>query len=393
MTAVHVVSRSISPYGKKGGLESSSRWHADSIGALGYDVRIYTSDDRDELIIESESTTTQIVAWRRIFPYKKSVVFAFEYVWWLYRTLSLLRSNALTGDVVYLHGSAAFLASLLGKKHSRSLVVIINPHGMEEFGPLGLHTLVQRPLLRLMQRWGARHCDAVIATDRNMVSDVEKNLRVSPEKVVHIPNGVPIEDFPFTEATSIGRTVLKLVSVGRLTHNKGYDIMSEAVGELASTPGLSVMWTHFGTGEEREKVLSLFVKCGGDLSAIEILENVDDCEVKAGVSGADLFVQPSRYEGSSLTTLESMALGTVVVGTNVGGIPDKIRDGATGFLCSPDSVEELRAAIWDAATSCNLSQISLNARTLVENSFSVGALAYVHRDLFMSLKSSKDDRG
>jgi glycosyltransferase involved in cell wall biosynthesis len=60
---------------------------------------------------------------------------------------------------------------------------------------------------------------------------------------------------------------------------------------------------------------------------------------------ADAFVHASRYEGSSLVTLEAMVHGLPVVATRAGGIPDKVVDGETGHLITPGDVPALARAI------------------------------------------------
>jgi glycosyltransferase involved in cell wall biosynthesis len=56
-------------------------------------------------------------------------------------------------------------------------------------------------------------------------------------------------------------------------------------------------------------------------------------------------VHATRFEGSSLVTLEAMAHGAAVVATRAGGIPDKIADGETGRLVEPGDVPALAEAI------------------------------------------------
>ena len=64
---------------------------------------------------------------------------------------------------------------------------------------------------------------------------------------------------------------------------------------------------------------------------------------------ADVFVHATRYEGSSLVTLEAMAHGLPVVATRAGGIPDKVRDGETGRLVEPGDVEALARGLAELA--------------------------------------------
>jgi glycosyltransferase involved in cell wall biosynthesis len=65
---------------------------------------------------------------------------------------------------------------------------------------------------------------------------------------------------------------------------------------------------------------------------------------------AHLFVHATRYEGSSLVTLEAMAHRLPVVATRAGGIPDKVKDGDTGWLVPPGDVDALAAALQKATS-------------------------------------------
>lgn len=74
-------------------------------------------------------------------------------------------------------------------------------------------------------------------------------------------------------------------------------------------------------------------------------------ELKELISKAAFVVVPSEwYENNPLTIIESMTLGTPVIGSNIGGIPELINKNVTGYLFSPGSVNELTEAIKSAIT-------------------------------------------
>lgn len=74
-------------------------------------------------------------------------------------------------------------------------------------------------------------------------------------------------------------------------------------------------------------------------------------ELKELISKAIFVVVPSEwYENNPLTIIESMTLGTPVIGSNIGGIPELINKNVTGYLFSPGSVDELTEAIKSAIT-------------------------------------------
>src|SRR5690606_14650279 len=61
------------------------------------------------------------------------------------------------------------------------------------------------------------------------------------------------------------------------------------------------------------------------------------------LSAGDVFLLPSEQESFGLAALEAMACGTPVVASKVGGLPEIIEDGVTGFLCPPEDLAERMA--------------------------------------------------
>ena len=73
---------------------------------------------------------------------------------------------------------------------------------------------------------------------------------------------------------------------------------------------------------------------------------VDEERRKAvAYSAADLFLCPTRADNLPLVLLESMACGTPMVSFSVGGVPDLVRPGITGFLAEPENAADFRSGI------------------------------------------------
>ena len=70
-----------------------------------------------------------------------------------------------------------------------------------------------------------------------------------------------------------------------------------------------------------------------------------DADLHAWYEAASLFVHPTRYEGSSLVTLEAMAHRKPIVATRAGGLPDKVRPGENGWLVEPGDADGLAQAL------------------------------------------------
>jgi hypothetical protein len=167
--------------------------------------------------------------------------------------------------------------------------------------------------------------------------------------VVVVPNAVDadkLSGLAHEGLASLG-TRADIVTVGRLVSNKGYDLLARALVDEHHAE--RVVWRHFGSGPERRTVEAIVAE--DPLVELEVVEGAPDSVVQANLAHCGIFVQPSRYEGSSLTTLEAMAQRATCVGTAVGGIGDKLQDGQTGFLARSTTSSDLAEALSRARTA------------------------------------------
>jgi glycosyltransferase involved in cell wall biosynthesis len=232
--------------------------------------------------------------------------------------------------------------------------LVMNPQGMEEHRTRGLKRLALTRL-RALSREAARLADRVIATDAATRADVTRLLGVPAERVVVLPNGVdadavaaatPADPRAFVEAAvpELRGAELVLLSVGRLEAYKGFGDVQAALARLRAQGALPGRWfwavAGAGALPASDRALAAHVLALG---------RVPESLLHALYARADLFVHATRFEGSSLVTLEAMAHGAAVVATRAGGIPDKIADGVSGRLVEPGDVPALAAAIADLA--------------------------------------------
>jgi len=314
---------------------------------------------------------------------------AASYPLWVRRLASAIDAAPNQLDVLHVHGGTAGVLrpGLLGG--ASTIPSVANPHGMEEFNATTpLRTLGRLVLRRLARQ--AKHATRVVATDTVLIDVVRQHLDVTDTQIVVIPNAVDIDrlrGLVDRAALSDGFTV---VSLGRLVTNKGYDLLLEALRDEAVRAELPQgwSWAHYGSGAEDASLLAAAAR--PPAVPLDIRSGRSDAEVQTAVAAADVFVQPSRYEGSSLTTLEAMAHGVVVVGTAVGGIPDKIQDGVTGFLATQASAADLADAILRALASSE--DVGVAAAHLVEERFSSTSASASYRDLYLSLARTDEER-
>jgi glycosyltransferase involved in cell wall biosynthesis len=96
---------------------------------------------------------------------------------------------------------------------------------------------------------------------------------------------------------------------------------------------------------------------------------------------ADLVVIPSLMEAVSLAALESMACGTPVISTNVGGMPEIIQEGKTGYLVNPGHPDELVEAIRRIYNEPEKATISEEALNMVRRQYDWSVIAQATEDV------------
>jgi glycosyltransferase involved in cell wall biosynthesis len=144
-------------------------------------------------------------------------------------------------------------------------------------------------------------------------------------------------------------------------------VLADALGSLKD---LSWRWIVVGDGPFR-RALEARVTTNGLRDRTITVGRLDDAAVHAWYEAASVFVHPTQYEGSSIVTLEAMSHRRPVVATTAGGLPDKVRDGETGWLVPPGDAPALAGALRTALSSgTRLTTMGIAGRALVEAEFS-----------------------
>ena len=165
---------------------------------------------------------------------------------------------------------------------------------------------------------------------------------------------------------------------GRLSHEKGIQTLTDAVSNL---PGVKLKVV--GTGPLEE---SLKANC--KRSDIEFLGYKSGDELYGLVRAARFVCVPSEwYENNPMTIVEAYSLGVPVIGARIGGIPEIVEEGRTGFLFRSVSIESLSAVIREAGevSGAARSAMAQNARAFSRQHFNpddyAGRLLSFYRDV------------
>ncbi len=256
-------------------------------------------------------------------------------------------------NVVHAHIAAppADLAGMLDSK-IRKIPFVVTYHGdaVQSYGALARRAMVSFYNNRLLEKILSA-AKAIIVPSRNFARE-SRFLGRHSKKITVIPNGVDVTKFELSYSKEKCRQKLNLpldqkimLFVGNLIEYKGIDVllhsMSMIVKKAKKTRLLLV-----GDGKIRHELEELSVQLGLGKSVKFVGfvgENVKPLYYRA----SDIFVLPStmRTESFGLVNLEAMACGLPIVASNIGGIPDVVRDQQNGLLVPPKDVKTLARSI------------------------------------------------
>jgi L-malate glycosyltransferase len=202
---------------------------------------------------------------------------------------------------------------------------------------------ITRRGLPLLEPWVTAH----IAVSPAVAAASHRLLRSARIEVV--PPGIDLQRFgqggdrsealPATQPARDG--VATIGTVARLTDQKGLDRLIEAIPPIrARWPGLRVLIAGDGP---RRAALEAQADRLGLTAVVSFLGHLDD--VTPVYRQLDIFVLPSRHEGSPLALVEAMAMGVPVVATRFAGSTDLVCDGSTGVLVGSERLQDLAEAV------------------------------------------------
>lgn len=227
-----------------------------------------------------------------------------------------------------------------------------------------------------LNRWSLRAADVVVTMNRPF-ADLLARQGVSRDRIRILHNAidadhvrsVSAEEVSAARRASGARAGERIVlSVGRLSSEKGHrDLLDAFALLLAGGRAGPLRLTLLGDGPERARLEQQAARLGiGE--AVTFVGHVAD--PRPFYAAADLFVLPSHSEGSPNVLLEAMAAGLPCVATRVGGVPEMLADGESGYIVAarkPAAIaQRIGALLADRDLAASLAQAG---RARVERDF------------------------
>ena len=209
-------------------------------------------------------------------------------------------------------------------------------------------------LVRYRRRLYSAAIDKVIAVSEFKGWYLKEKDEIPQNKIDVILNGIdtnkykPIDDREkqlIRQSLGINNDVILVSYTGQLADYKGINDLLSAIEILRET-GITIFYLFVGSGPLKDKVIS----AGENVMVLGKRNDVNKI-----VAASDIFVAPSTWhEAFGFTIAEASACGVPVVATNVGGIPEIVKQGVSGFIVPVRSPQEISNKIQSLASNKEL---------------------------------------
>ncbi|MFC2047323.1 glycosyltransferase [Chloroflexota bacterium] len=259
---------------------------------------------------------------------------------------SFRKHNSLGYDLVFSHyWLSGWLGEILQRWWNVPHVTMFHTLGAVK-NAIGIGE--DEPELRLKtERDLARNCLHIIATTEKEKEELVRHYGASPARIGVIPCGVNLELFhPMDRGIAkqqIGFSDDNIILfVGRIEPLKGIEQLLRAMNHLNNVQGMRLVIAggdeHNQYEMERLRQLSWALHIQDSVTFLGVIKHE---QLPYFYSAASVCVVPSYYESFGLVALESMACGTPIVATNVGGLEKFVLQGETGYVVNDNTPHRL----------------------------------------------------
>ena len=259
---------------------------------------------------------------------------------WPWRSKHYARQvlDAVKPDVVHIQSHIVLGRGLAREARKRGIPIVATNHVMAEnlLDFTALPAFLNRYILALAWADAKRTFDmtrAVTTPTRNAADFLESTIDL--HGVIPISCGIDKANYT---ADLTPRDANRILFVGRLTTEKGIDVLLKAVAKL--DPSLDVSVDLVGGGDQRKNLETLSDQLGIG-SRVTFHGHASEADLRALYTRASVFAIASIAELQSIATMEAMASGLPVVAANAVALPHLVHDGENGFLFEPGNVDDL----------------------------------------------------
>lgn len=362
-----------------GGAGNATACLARALVGLGHNIRVVTGAFGELRGMEQESPNLRVIrlaAWRKRKD-RSNYAEMLSFVVVAARALPrLLRAETADGLIVFFSlpcGPLGWLAHrLIGIPYVISLRGGDVPGAEVRVG--AMHRLLA-PLRRAV----LRHALAVVANSPGLARLSECS---DPTLVRYIPNGVDTGFFSPSAESNADSGIVRFLFAGRFQSQKNLFVLLEQFARALHAALVPLHLTLIGDGPQRAR-LEAHARSLGVADVVTWSGWLSKSELLAAYRRADVFLNPSLYEGMPNTVLEAMACGLPVIASRIMGNEDLVADGETGLLYDLDRPDALGDALRTlAADAGRRAAMGMRGRAIICSHFGWDTVAAQYAKLF-----------
>lgn len=207
------------------------------------------------------------------------------------------------------------------------------------------------------------------------------SLGFSPKNLQVIYNGIQVQNYFSNQELPLLKRQLNIIMIARFARQKDHTTLIKATHQLLEYP-LNVLLVGGGKNAYRKKCEELVQKLG---LQDKILFLGKRTEIPELLAQNQIFVLSTHYEGFGLVVVEAMIAGCIVIGSNVAGVSELIKDGETGFLVPPNDPITLAEKIKFIVNNPDLSaKIAKAGQEYAMENFNLERMIHEYEELFLS---------
>ena len=283
-------------------------------------------------------------------------------------------------DIVHVHSYIYFLGNQVALyRKLREFPFILHLHGGTS--PIGPEVygwraaIVKKFYDATVGKWSINTADCLLASSQNDVNNAINRFSANPDHITHIPNSVFVDNFYSDPSNPPVVTFL-----ARLTQLKGCLLLPTIIKRVHKERKDAIFWI-VGEG-----YLEKFLHEELEGLPVKFWGGVPHSQVPEIFAKSSISFLPSYTESCPLGILESMASSVPVVASNVGGIPEIIEEGRTGFTTDTENVLAMAERIvWLLDNDKERIDMGRRGRKFVEDKHSWGKTTTMIENIYEEL--------
>ena len=215
------------------------------------------------------------------------------------------------------------------------------------------------------------------------IGKVAQEYGAAEKKIKLIYSGFDLTDFQYHPKSNFGMGKLKVISIGRPHWKKGYQLALDALQRINL---LKLDWTYTIVGGIDEELLFQIHQLGFKEQVL-VKSRLTQEEIKTILLEHDVLLLPSVEEGVANVVLEAMALGTLVLSSDCGGMTEVINHSSNGFIFKNRNIEHLTEILKliSKLELAEVNKITSNARETIEKQHNQDQMVQGFKQLYLEI--------